>query len=74
MRAVVMGADAAAVYATPGAAALQADAAARVGASAAQQPAELPGSPRVTALHAACKARPGLYGCDASQKVPAPCI
>lgn len=60
MRAVVMGADAAAVYATPSAAALQADAAARVGASAAQQPAELPGNPRVTALHAACKARLGL--------------
>ena len=64
MRAVVTGADAAAVYATPGAAALQADAAARAGPCAGQQPPEPPSSPRATALHAACKAHPGLHGRD----------
>lgn len=66
MLAVVSGADVAAKYSTPAAAALQAEAAARSDRSAAP-PAQQPrSSPGITALHAGCKART-THRCDAGR-------
>ena len=66
MRAVVSGADVAAPYSTPAAAALQAEAAARAERSAAPSAQQPRSSPSITALHAGCKACT-THRCDAGR-------